>query len=210
MLNRIVFVLFLLLPPVSRVFRVSRGIPSQTQSQVWDPHWPPRLPHNTTHWTSPTKGRMNVSNSTCKPPCAWCTSEIAWVLSSACVGLCCSGRESPVRLTYTQPECQTHCTFHILCVDTHSLKWKIWQAICDALWCNLHRCCDVMGFCCRREDVTWHQRPFFLVSPFNTHFRSFPFYYKEVTEVKRNLWCLVKRMAGWNHSHTMSDSFPLS
>jgi len=28
--------------------------------------------------------------------------------------------------------------------------------------------------------------PFFLVSPLNTHFRSFPFYYKE-TEVKSNL-----------------------
>lgn len=84
-------------------FGVSRGIPSQTRSRVWDAHWPPRLPHNTTHWTSPTKGRMNVSKSTCKPPCAWCTSEIARVLSSACVRLCCSGRESPRRLTCTQP-----------------------------------------------------------------------------------------------------------
>ncbi len=52
----------------------------------------------TQHWTSPTKGRMNVSKSTCKPPCAWCTSEIARVLSSACVR-----RESPRLLTCTQP-----------------------------------------------------------------------------------------------------------
>lgn len=29
-----------------------------------------------------------------------------------------------MRLTCTQPECQTRCTFHILCVHTHTLNGK--------------------------------------------------------------------------------------
>lgn len=178
------FLSWLLLPRSHALFfGVSRGIPSQTRSQVWDAHWPPRLPHNITHWTSPTKGRMNVSKSTCKPPGAWCTSKIARVLSSACVR-----RESPRWLTCTQPSGR-HVALSTFCANTlaHSNgKYSRPSVVlCDVISIGV-----VMSWVPAVGGKVFHD----IRDPFSCVSFKHPLYYKDIAKDKSLLWCLKIRM----------------